>query len=44
LNHIFLKNTPKTLILKKKKKKKKKSSQVPGKQDVANYFSKPAAR
>ena len=27
-----------------KKKKKKKSSQVPGKQDVANYFSKPAAR
>jgi hypothetical protein len=40
-----LKKSPNTLSLKKKKKKKKKkSSQVPGKQDVANYFSKPAAR
>jgi hypothetical protein len=38
-----LKKSPNTLSLKKKKKKKK-SSQVPGKQDVANYFSKPAAR
>jgi hypothetical protein len=37
-----LKKSPNTLSLKKKKKKK--SSQVPGKQDVANYFSKPAAR
>jgi hypothetical protein len=38
-----LKKSPNTLSLKKKKKKKK-SSQVPGKQDVANYFSNPAAR
>jgi hypothetical protein len=38
-----LKKSPNTLSLKKKKKKKK-SSQLPGKKDVANYFSKPAAR